>query len=103
MVALGPSSVWPGGTISRLGGTPTHRLWLLSSCGEPDAADSWRAGLPGMQFCLRRGWVHFNNFISPACTLRCLNPPLLSCPVTRLPFAARILLTDFLPIIILLE
>nr|KAF6457947.1 neurexophilin 3 [Rousettus aegyptiacus] len=36
------------------GGTLTHPLWLLA-CGEPDAADSWKAGLPGTQFCLRRG------------------------------------------------
>lgn len=36
------------------GGTLTHPLWLFS-CGEPDAADSWKAGLPGTQFCLRRG------------------------------------------------
>lgn len=62
---LAELSVGPGDTL-------THPLWLLSSCGEPDAADSWRAGLPGTQFCLRRGWVHFNNFISPAHTLCCL-------------------------------
>lgn len=75
-------------TYSRTGGTLTPQPLAPSSCGEPDAADSWRAGLPGAQSCPRRGWVHFNNFISPARTLRRL--VLLSClPRPRALCSAR--------------
>ena len=79
------------------GDTLTQTLRLLSSCREPDAADSWRAGLPGTQFCLHRGWVHFNNFISPAHTLGRLIPPFPPSSVTQQLFAVRVSLTDFLP------
>lgn len=45
------------------GGTLAHLLWLLSSCGEPDAADSWRlACLAHSSACAGGGFTLITSF-----------------------------------------
>uniref|UniRef100_A0A2K6TVS4 Neurexophilin 3 n=1 Tax=Saimiri boliviensis boliviensis TaxID=39432 RepID=A0A2K6TVS4_SAIBB len=48
---------WPNSQQAP-GGTLTPFL-LLSACGEPDAADSWRAWPAWHTVCLHQGWAHF--------------------------------------------
>lgn len=93
VVVLGPPP-WGLADLQQDRGHADPQPLAPSSCGEPDAADSWRAGLPGTQLCPRRGWVRFNNFISPARTLGRL--VLLSC-LPPSPGAAQLDLADRIP------